>query len=244
MQHLLYALVLAPAHAAPADLAARWEAVAQKVASHSAIPVPFGPDDVADLQRGRTVARRYDTEQGAYATGAIYVEAPIEAVWVAINDAPHDPPSRVSVERLPSAPGQRLVYMKLDLPFPLADRQWVADVRGNAALFGASEGAVWQRQWTLGDRALAPTPDDGAVWINENRGAWTLLDLGEGTLVLFSVRTVLGGVVPASIAQSWAAGTLRGGLERLAERAVGMRSHYVAGHETVLNPTGSVVPTW
>jgi hypothetical protein len=244
METLLW-LALAAAAAPPVDLASRWEAVAPIVAKHSALPVPLGADDIDELSRGEVVGRRYDTASGAYATGAVWIDAPIEAVWIAIHDGPHDAPSRVSFHRLPGAqPHQRQVYMLLDLPFPLSDRQWVADLRTNTALYEATGGVVWQRQWDLGDRALAPSPDAKAVWVDENRGSWTLLDLPEGTLALFSVRSVLGGAVPASIAQTWAVGTLKTALGKLVERAQGIGAHYDPSHERVITPAGQAIGSW
>lgn len=244
MDSLLWLVSSAALAAPPADLARRWEVHAATIARLSEVPVPLGPDDLAELAQGQPVARRYDTAAGAYATGAVWIDAPIEAVWIALNDGPHDPPSRVSLTRLPTQAPMRRAYMLLDLPFPLADRQWVVDVRTNTALYEATDGAIWQRQWDLGDPTLAPAPDPKAVWVEENRGSWTLMSAEEGTLVLFSVRSVLGGAVPASIAQSWAAGTLKTALGRLVERGQSIPSHYAADHERVLTPSGEAIPSW
>lgn len=231
------------AHAQPpSDLPERWAAVSKIVGEKSAIPVPFGADDLAEVTSGRTIARRYDTPSGAYATGAIYIDAPIEAVWIAINDGPHDETSRVSIERLASPPDLRRVYSRIDLPFPLTDRQLVVEIRTNAPLHSATGGEIWQRQWSLGDPSLAPQATSDGIWIDESRGAWTLLDAGEGTLALFSLRSVLGGSVPAAISQTWAVATLKGTLDRLARRAQAMPSHYVVGHEVVLTPAGVGIP--
>jgi hypothetical protein len=227
--------------AAPTDLLDQWHAEADVVAAKSPVPVPLGPDDVAELLAGRSVARRFDTPSGAYATGAVWVPAPIDAVWVVLQDAPHDPPSKVSVQRLQSPPGMRRVYMKLDLPFPLSDRQWVADVVTNGSLYDASGGDVWQRQWTLGDPGLAPSPDPDGVWVQESRGAWTLLAVGDGTLVLFSVRSVLGGALPESITQAFAIGQIRTALDRVSRRAQEIPAHYVAGHERITDPGGTAI---
>jgi hypothetical protein len=244
MDSLLWLVSSAALAAPPADLALRWEAHAAAVARLSEVPVPLGPDDLAELAQGQPVARRFDTAAGAYATGAVWIEAPIEAVWIAINDGPHDPPSRVSLTRLPAQMPMRRAYMLLDLPFPLADRQWVVDVRTNTALHAATGGAIWQRQWDLGDPALAPSPDPKAIWIDENRGSWTLLGTEQGTLVLFSVRSVMGGAVPASIAQSWAVSTLKSAMGKLAERSLSIPAHYTPEHERALTPSGEEIPSW
>lgn len=233
--------------ATPAEVTAAWQAHAQQIAASSAVPVPFDPADAGDLAEilaGHPVSHRFDTANGAYATGAVWVDAPISAVWIVIQDAPHDPPSRMVTVRLPAPDGVRRVYMRLDLPYPLADRQWVADVVTNTGLYGATDGAVWQRQWKLADPALAPAPDDKATWVAESRGAWTLVDTGDGTLVLFSVRTVLGGMIPASIAQGWAVSTVKAGMARVADRARAIPAHYTGDHERVVAPDGAIVPVY
>jgi hypothetical protein len=137
----------------------------------------------------------------------------------------------------------RRVYSKVDLPYPLSDRHWVAELRTNRALYDATSGRVWQREWQDVDPSLAPSPDPDAAWITETRGAWTVMATDEGTLVLFSVRTVLGGLVPASITQAWAVRTLRASLQGVADRAKGMPSHYTADHERVLTPAGQPIPS-
>ncbi|MEQ1565623.1 MAG: hypothetical protein ABMA64_08295 [Myxococcota bacterium] len=233
----------ASAYAVPADLDARWAAVAEAVAARSPVPVPFGPDDLRELASNPVVARRYDTPSGAYATGAMFVDAPVTSVWITLQDAPHDPPSRVSIERLTAPTGVRRVHMTLDLPYPLADRQWVSDVTTNRALYDATGGVVWQRTWVKGDPALATNADPDVVWIAENRGAWTMIDCGaEGTLVLFSVRSVLGGMLPESITNTFALSTLRTAMRGLADRAHAIPEHYAAGHEVISTPTGHAIP--
>jgi hypothetical protein len=234
---------LAPA-AAPDDLVEQWQAHAATVSAGSPVPIPFDAQDAAVLQAGEVAAHRFDTPEGAYAVGAVWIDAPIEAVWVTIQDAPHDPPGRITTRRLAAPAGLRRVHMTLDLPFPLADRQWVAEVRTAPALTSATGGDVWQRRWDVGDPALATAPDDGAAWVEVNRGAWTLLRTDQGTLAVFSVRTVLGGLVPAPIAEAWAVGTLKRSLAQVAARAEGVQSHYVAGHEPVVGPDGRPIPVW
>jgi hypothetical protein len=210
----------------------------------SPVPVPFAEADAAELLAGRPTAHRFDTDGGAYATGAVWIDAPIEAVWIAIQDAPHDPPGRMTFARLDAPAGMRRVHATLDLPYPLADRQWVSDVTTAKRLYDATGGQVWQRQWSMGDPTLVVAPDPKAAWLTENRGAWTLVDADGGTLALFSVRTVLGGLIPQPIAQAWAIGTIKSSMTDLAVRAKGMPAHYVAGHEVVRTPEGGVIPYW
>lgn len=242
----MWCLLVSVASAAdPRALQAAWERDAGAIGEHGVVPA-FALDtaDFEALATGEPIARRTDTADGAFASGAIFVEAPIEAVWVAIQDAPHEPPSAVTFERLAQDGARRQVYMRLDLPWPLADRQWVADLDANADLHAAAGGRVWQRHWTLADPALAPAPDPAALWVSTNRGGWTLIACDGGTLALFTVRTVLGGSIPAGIAQTWATRTLADGMTTMAARARAMPEHYCGDHEPVVMPDGKVLARW
>ncbi len=242
--------------ASPADppgasaLRAAWAAHAPAV--RGPIPAVLEAGDFATLAAGEAVTRRWDqppAEAGGrpvtWATGAIWVPTPVQAPWIEICDAPHAPPSRLHVTRIPGPwpPGVRTVYSLLDLPWPFDDRQWVSRLEPDADLH-ARDPALWRRTWRVVDPALAPDPDPDAVWMVENRGAWTMLDLGEnaGTLVVFTLRTVLGGRIPAGVSQRFALLGLADALERLAARAPGMRAHYGAGHEPVYAPDGRAIP--
>lgn len=227
--------------AAPSDLFDRWQQVAAQVRAVTPVPVPLTADEAAAIVRGEVIASRFDTDDGAYATGAAYVDAPVGAVWLVINDGEHQESSRAKLRVLQASPSFRRVHITLELPFPVSDRQWVSDIVPNPDLFAITDGRVWQRQWTLGDRTLATSPDK-AVWLKENRGAWTMVDLGEGTLVLFSVRTVLGGLLPASVTRAWAIRSLRRSLGELEPRAQEMREHYDAAHRRIADPSGREIP--
>lgn len=229
--------------AAPPDLYAQWQTVEPRVRSATAVPVPLSASDAAKLGRGEIVTARFDTDDGAFATGAAWIDAPIEMVWLVLNDGEHDPPGRATLRVLPAPAPIRRVHLTLDLPFPVSDRQWISDIVPNRALYEATAGQVWQRQWTLADSALATAPDK-ALWIKENRGAWTAVDVGDGTLLLFTVRTVLGGLLPASITRSWALKTLKGTFRDVGPRARAMPDHYVADHFRIRNPAGVELVGW
>jgi hypothetical protein len=231
-------LSVSSAFAAP--VAEAWAGNSAAVSRASPVPVGLRESDLPTLLAGGTVARRTETEQGIYATGAVLVDTSIEAAWITIQDAIDDPESRVRVEWVTGAPpGVRRVYNVLPLPFPLADRQWVMDLTNNRALFDATGGAVWQRTWREVDPQLAPSPSPTAEWLPTNRGAWTLLPTDDGVLVLFSVRTVFGGMIPAGLSNSWAVSTLHSSLKHLEARAKAMPAHYAPDHEPVLTPAGA-----
>jgi len=228
------------AFAAPSDLARQWARVEPTIRTRTEVPVPLSDDAVRTLLSGEVSAARFETDEGSWATGAIWIDAPIERVWLAINDGEHDPKDRTTLRVLDAPPPIRRVHLTLHLPFPIADRQWVSDALPNRALYDVTEGRVWQRQWKLSDRSLAVVEDRG-VWLLENRGAWTLLDTTDGTLLLFTVRTALGGLLPASITQGWAVRTLRSTLRDFGERAKKIDRHYVGSHRQVADPSGSII---
>ena len=209
--------------------------------------IPHGEldrDDFAALARGEPIAKRMDTPDGAFATGAIVMPVPIEAAWLSIQDATHfsDPDEPLKVTRLPGeTPLGRDVYMKLELPWPLADRHWVAAMRSNETLHSATDGRVWQRSWSLADPTLAPDPDPKGIWVKANTGSWTLVDLGDHTLAVIAARAVLGGSIPPAISQTWAIRTLADSMQRVSDRAEVMEEHYGEEHAPIYVPDGSVV---
>jgi hypothetical protein len=240
-------LALGPtAAAAPelAELRAAWSRDAAAIAADGTVPLALEASDLEALSRGGTVSRRLDTADGAFALGAAWLEAPIAAAWIAAQDA-KDRPLSTGMHHEWLAGGDaltRFVYMVLPLPWPVTDRQWVAEFRVNRALYEATDGRVWQRGWTLADPSLAPHPDPDATWLTASTGAWTMLPAGDGTLAVFGVRTVLGGSIPPAISQTWAVSSLKGMLRGLAEKAAAVPEHYDAAHERVLRPDGVPLP--
>jgi hypothetical protein len=241
----MWILCASPAAAAPlaVALAAAWNADQAAIDRLGPTPIRLTNEDYDRLAEGGPVVHRVDGTDGGYASGAIWVQAPVGLAWVTIQDSGDRPLSAdVVYEPLPGeTPGRRLVYSRLALPWPVADRQWVSDFASNGALFAATAGRIWQRRWTLGEPSLAPAPDANAVWVEENTGAWTLLEVDDGTLCVVGVHSALGGPVPQWVTQSLAVSTLRSMLQRLASLAPGTRAHYGAAHPQVIDPAGAPV---
>lgn len=228
--------------ATPAELRDGWANDAAARAAHDPLAVRLEPRDFEALAAGQSISRRFDGPGGAYALGAVVIDTPKEYVWVAIQDGMHFPDPPVTVTWLTSTPPKRLVYMYLDLPAILSDRQWVVEFAPNEALAAATHDRTWQRSWQTVDPSLAPHPNPDAVWVTTNTGAWTLTTVGDQTLAVFVIRTVLGGMIPEAISGRWAVGTLDSALERLRGRAAQMPGHYDAAHVEVVRPDGSVLP--
>jgi len=226
------------------SLRAAWTAEASAVAAHGPIPLELTAADYADLAAGESVAHRVDTETATFATGAVWVEAPMTAAWIAIQDSKDRPLGRdLFHETLPGeTPGHRQTYMRMALPWPMSDRQWVADLAHNRPLFDATGGRVWQRRWTLADPALAPHPDPDAVWLEASEGAWTFVAVDGGTLCLFAIHNELGGAIPSSISRSFATSTVKNGLKTLVIHATDMPTHYRGGHDVVVTPDNAPIP--
>lgn len=233
----------ATAAPSPAGIEAAWRSAADAIAAAGPIAFELTAADAGVIATGAPVAHRVESPAGSFATGAVWVGAPIHAAWIAIQDAKDRPLGRDLIhEALPGETvGHRQVYMRIPLPWPVADRQWVATFDDNRRLAEVSGMGVWQRRWTLADPALAPHPHKGAVWIPASEGAWTMLPAEGGTLCVFSVRTELGGAIPDAVSNALAMSTVKGGLDKLVAHATDMVTHYRGAHERICAPDGAPI---
>jgi hypothetical protein len=220
----------------------RWRAVLDQSARH-----PFRFDDQAwsEVARGE-VAKRRDRLEGTDRVLAVtWIDAPLDTTWLAIQD-PHEVAVEGALyEILPgSTPDRRWAYQRLSLPWPFTARQWVIEITNNLALKDATNGLVWERHWTLSDRRDAQNVQENAVWLPVNEGGWCLSESGGGTLLLYHVRTAVGGVVPEEAALRWAYSTLDRLLTRIRERTAWVRTHYKGDHEPILRPGATPVPVF
>ncbi len=191
----------------------------------------------APVQSPRAGIERVSGVSAAKAWGAIRIDAPIEAVWLVLNDesrlAGELPVSHAAVLS-GDVHGNRRVFEYLPLPI-VSDRWWVVDVRHNAPLYTASSGRVWEMAWSDAPSEELKGTDweslaaDGveAAW---TRGSWLLVDLGEhGTWVEYTTWSDPGGSLPAGPATSFASGAVKSTLEAVAELADRARSESRAG---------------
>lgn len=223
-----------------AELAAAWGEVKGSLSAGQA--GALSAKDFESLAGGRTLSRRRDDPEGAVAFGAIVAPVPVEAFWVSIQDARHDPDAAnpISSVWLPGGtPTSQDVYMTMQLPWPLTDRQWVCALRSDPALYAATGGKAWRRSWTVGDPKLVTAADPDAMWVSQAIGSWVLVPIGTSTLAVFETRTVLGGAIPEPIAQGWAVRALDSSLKLVAARAARMPGHYDATHPTLHRPDGT-----
>jgi hypothetical protein len=224
-------------------LRADWERWRAQLDAAAVYPLRLTDDEWSALAQGQVARRRERLEGTDRVLGVRWVDADLDTTWLAIHD-PHGAEIHGFVqEDLPGSTDQRrIVYQRIDLPWPVADRQWVIEVVNNVPLMRSTDGAVWERTWTLSDRRGARAEEPNALWLPVNEGGWFLARAAGGTLLGYHVRTVVGGVVPDEAAVRWSYATLASLLDGIADRVPFVRTHYVAGHAPVLRPDGTPIP--
>jgi hypothetical protein len=151
---------------------------------------------------GRVVVDR----DGNLGQAVLISTLPIEALWMAINDEDHYaeggylPVEHSAVVGGNSRGQQRLLFQY----FRRAGigRWWIDEVVMNRALFEASEGVLWElRGWDLMESHAESGPPAAFVGldlapIEESRGAWLLIPLGDScTLVEYTTLSRPGGLL-------------------------------------------------
>jgi hypothetical protein len=199
-----------------ASLAALWAGLEAGVRRHAAFPPPPPTSSVLAAAAGGHVGRAALPGGGVVAWGVLPV--PKTLVWLTLTDD-HladdvDALTEVALEGRWAQP--KLLYQRIDLPWPFADRHWVLRLRNNGAL--AAETGAWERSWSVEPDALpgARARTDAARFdaseaLTVNHGAWLLVSLDEThTLGIYQAATELGGNIPAEAADTWARSSLTG----------------------------------
>lgn len=228
-----------------AELAARWASVERAVAEHAREPPGSFEAAVWDAVASGRIAHT-QTDQGVRGIGVI-PEARA-AVWLAVtDDHPVDVVSGLSQVAWNGAWAQnKLLYQRLDLPWPFQDRQWVASTQTNLSLSGTG---AWERAWTNAPEAL---PDargrtdadafDAAISIPVNRGSWILVALDTSTtLAVYQAQVRLGGELPAGAADRYAESSLPDFFDATLRDARSMQKRYVSSCDQV-DGDGHTIP--
>ena len=207
-------------------------------------PLEFTDDELAKVAKGQVAKRRERVKGTDRVVGFAWTPASMDAVWVAMQDPDHwNYVDGFLEERLATSSfDKKVVYQRIKLPWPFADRQWVITVKNNMPLIGATKGRVWERTWGLSSERGAKSELKKAIWVEVNDGGWMVADVAGGSLLAFHVRTVLGGNVPDEVVIRYSMGTLQGLVGGLAERATTMSSHYDSEHTPVKRPDGTTIP--
>lgn len=238
-------LVSAVAWATPSatELQTAWERWRPKLDAHAVYPFRFSDQEWSRLAEGKVIRRRDRLEGTDRVLGVVWSPADLDTTWVALQDGHGEVIDGFTEILLPGSTFQhKVVFQRIELPWPLVPRQWVIDVINNRALLGATEGKVWERTWKISDRRDLPSEPGKGVWLDVNEGGWFFAEAGGGTLMGYHVRTVVGGIVPDEVATRWSFSTLTGMLQRVVGRTDWIRGHYTAEHEPVLRPGATEIP--
>ncbi len=132
-------------------------------------------------------------------------DVPIQQVWMAINDTPHQR-GFTAVDRTETIAGTprqtgRVSYQLLEIPL-IPDRWWVVKTENNGGLYDRTHGEVWEMGWVDATSnaaiiaTVAPELKALGVPVGFARGSWFLVDLGGTTWAEYYVWTDPGGNLP------------------------------------------------
>ena len=231
------------------DLATLWEEVrpAVDIAARSAPGARLRGVDWSGVTRGQVWSARSDR-----VVGVGYWPVPRAQAWLAItDDAPADRTDGLTERRLRGAWSEspKLLYERIDLPWPLQDRHFVIESRTNLSL-AQRDRRVWERAWTLADAHLpsARTDADGAAYdasarVAANDGSWILVEVDPThTLAIYSVRVDLGGNVPEGAVATWTASSVEELFASMRASASSAWTRYLARCATRPLPGGDGAP--
>ncbi len=241
---LMISLLTPALGAPPAEALARRVAVtASDRSEHGRHVMPLTGTDLEQIAAGRVVRRRLRVEGTDVAVGAMWSDQPIDALWLAILDDKHFKlVDGLFEEQLPgTAAGRKVLFQHIDLPWPFRDRQWVLEIDNNGALFEHTDGAVWERTWTLSDPAQARSAREDALWVSLNDGGWQIYSWPDGALLVYQVRASMDGWITDDLVTRYAMSTLERMLRDIDGRAAGMAEHYDHAHTRLLRPDGSKI---
>ncbi len=246
---LSVALFLCPSALAQPDaseLARVWTAHHATITQHTEAPILLSDEDFALVASGGVAKRRLSQDGPDRAIGVAWTPHSRPAVWVAIIDDIHNTMVEGLTEhRLGSSEsGGKLLYQRLDFPWPLNDRQWVIEIANDPSLAKATDGQVWSRHWALSPRKAPEVADPEALWAPTLDGGWLAIDVAEGTLIVYQARTTVGGVVPDGLVTSWAMSTLDEMLGNLFTRAAEIPAHYTADHDPIIGGDGNIISSF
>lgn len=217
------------------------ELAAWRRARNAASPPGISPEHLARALAGEQVTG-VETDGGPGRGWVLQrVELEVEELWSAIVDNAHQTAYfQVDQSRvLGGSATDRLTFQLLELPL-VTDRWWIVRQRFNGALYRSSGARAWEVSWTdhLDDEALnarAQPPQDSRPVVGAE-GSWFLVDLGGGqTLVEYYCWTDIGGLVPASVANRFAAGAVN----RHVDSVVRMAREHECAQEGQVRPDGS-----
>jgi len=230
-----------------AVLAAKWAEVAAQVQQMAEHPPPALPRAVFDEAAAGRVGRIAGRDS---AVGVGLMKVPQSLVWLSLTDdrlsEDVDGLTEIALEGRWSSP--KLLYQRLDMPWPVQDRHWVLRLRNNTAL--AQSAGVWERAWTIDNARLAEsrartdaTAYDGAITMADNTGSWLLVSLDTSdTLAVYQVRVDLGGNIPAEAAEAYTRSSMASFMRGVEVHASDVAARYGAGCTPQPGGDGKLIP--
>lgn len=230
------------------SLVAAWAQVEEALDAH-AVNSPPEPSEAVlrEVAAGR-VGKVVLGDRGVAGFG--WFAEPREAIWLSLTDD-HLADDVAGLEDVILEGGwasPKLMYQRLDLPWPVLDRHWVLRMANNAALADVS--GAWERSWQLEDARLdearARTDAaafDGAMTMRANRGSWLLVPVpAGGTLGVYEAWVDLGGDVPVAAADAYAKSSLAGVFKGVREHVVDVAARYGPGCTPQPGADGVLIP--
>jgi hypothetical protein len=171
-------------------------------------------------------------------------------VWLSLTDdrLSEDVAGLTEIAMEGSWASPKVLYQRVDLPWPVEDRHWVLRLANNVGL--AKSSGVWERTWELDNGWMAQArvrtdaaAFDGAVTMNANRGAWTLVPLSDGeTLGIYQAWIDLGGNIPAEAAEAYTRSSLVGFVRGVEAHVPDIVGRYGTGCRLQPGADGSPIP--
>mgnify|MGYP000548107045 CR=1 FL=1 len=204
----------------------------------------------------RVLQQNADTAKASSATGMLLTSVPRESLWLATQDlhASVDPDLTEFIVK-PLSDDAAWWYGYWDLPRPVRDRQWVVHSYNNHALAAATDGQAWEHVWSLvpdgldhvramlGDgekKGIDAADVDHAIFTPHNEGSWTMLTVGDQTLLAYQASSVVGGSIPSWMVQKLVMMRLESVLRRVEDKATTwVPGHYTSSHAPVFGGDGA-----
>jgi hypothetical protein len=235
ISNLLLLIVVSTALAGPPSteqLESVWDKHKTALTTLTEQPILLQPEDFEHISKGQVAKRRIRQDGPDRVMGAAWSPLSREEIWLAVLDDTHDTLVKILSERTLyyDQDGRKFLYQHLDLPWPISDRQWVIEVWNNTQLNDATHNQVWERVWNLSDSKKMDEPDPQAIWAPMTDGAWLFIPAMDGTLVIYHVRSTVGGAIPDEVVTRWALATVDEMIVHALTRAKEIPAHYGSEH--------------
>lgn len=230
------------------SLAAAWALVSAAITANAVHPPPVPTAAVMKEAAAGRLGRISLGENGV--AGFAVLKASQAQVWLSLTDDRLSEDvaglTEIALEGRWSSP--KVLYQRVDLPWPVDDRHWVLRLSNNATL--ATTSGVWERSWKLANDRLAESRDrtdatvfDTSVSMYQNKGSWILIPLDTGeTFGVYQVWVDLGGKIPAEAAEAYTRSSLLGFVRGVEAHVPDIVGRYGPGCTPQPGGDGALIP--